>query len=228
MKLFLVSLLFVPLFLFANIGTISGVKGKATIHRATKLIEVKNAVSIKVKDSITTEQNAKVQVIMKDKTIITIGENSEYSFDVYTYGDGQEPKVSMELKRGFFRAITGEMSKIAPKRFHIKTRSATIGIRGTHFYGSIRKDEEKITCISGKVIVFTRLKNYLLLAGNSVTLHNGLWNISTLPKAPKAKRHENSKELKHRDILINNTQNVNINSGSISTPTDTPSYNPDL
>ena len=236
MKLSILPLMLIPMLLIANIGTVAGVKGTSTIHRYNKSIKAKNGTTIKLKDTINTQNNSKVQVIMKDKTIITIGENSEYSFDIYTYGGGKTPEVSMQLKRGFFRAITGKIAKIAPKRFHIKTRSATIGIRGTHFYGKVNGDEEKIGCIRGKVIVYTKLKNYILIAGQSVTLHNGLWNTSMFSKsrakekakALKAKKHEASKEMNNRDILINNTRGVDIQSGSIPTPPDTPSFNPDL
>lgn len=226
-------LMLLPIFIFANIGTVAGVKGKSTIHRYSKSIDAQNGVGIKLKDIVTTQDNSKIQVIMKDNTIITIGENSEYSFDEYTYGNGVTPEVSMKLEKGFFRAITGKISKIAPERFHIKTRSATIGIRGTHFYGVVNGDEEKIGCIRGKIVVSTKLKNYILIAGQSVSLHNGVWNINRNPKGLKykkplkAKRHEASKELENRDILLNNTQGVDISSGSIPTPPNTPSYDPD-
>ncbi|MFK5976131.1 MAG: FecR family protein [Sulfurovum sp.] len=225
MKLSLLSLMLLPLLVFGNIGTISGVKGKSNIHRANKIIKIKNGATIKVRDSITTAKNSKVQVIMKDKTIITIGANSEYSFDTYTYGNGQKPKVSMELKRGFFRVITGKISKIAPKRFHIKTRSATIGIRGTHFYGEVKGSEENIGCISGTIIVDTKIKTYLLNAGHNITLHNGLWSMAILPKAPKAKRIKGSKKVENRDILIHNT-GINIKTGSTNIPTPPPAHTP--
>lgn len=236
MKLYILPLMLIPMLLVANIGTVAGVKGDSKIHRHTKVIKAKNGIAIKLKDTVKTGNNSKTQVIMKDKTIITIGENSEYSFDKYSYGRGQTPEVSMQLKKGFFRAITGKIAKVAPKRFHIKTRSATIGIRGTHFYGIVKGDEEKIGCIRGKVIVYTKLKNYILIAGQSVTLHNGLWNMTMLPKSKakskaktlKAKKHEASKELQNRDVLINSSQGIDIDSGSIPTPPDTPSYNPDI
>ena len=232
-------LMLLPILVFGNIGTVAGVKGKSTIHRYNQSISVKNGVKIKVKDTITTADNSRLQVIMKDNTIITIGENSEYSFDKYTYGNGATPDVSMQFKKGFFRAITGKISKIAPERFHIKTRSSTIGIRGTHFYGVVNGNEERIVCIRGEIVVSTKLRNYRLLAGYSISLRNGVWNIDKTPKGLrdkrviKAKRHEASKELQDRDILLNNPQEVidkgvDISSGTTITPPDTPSYDPDI
>jgi len=235
----LLYILLIPMLVWGNIGTVAGVKGKSTIHRYHKSISVKNGVKIKVKDTITTSKGSRLQVIMKDNTIITIGENSEYSFDKYTYGNGATPDVSMKLKKGFFRAITGKISKIAPERFHIKTRSSTIGIRGTHFYGVVNGNEERIVCIRGEILVSTKLRNYTLSAGHSVSLRNGVWSINRAPKGSKSKRpirakkHEASRELRDKNILLNNPQEVidkgvDISSGTTITPPDTPSYDPDI
>ena len=233
-----ILLLLLSSFIFANIGTIAGVKGKSTIYRNGKSIDIKRGCNKtiyylhrnKVKDVINTKDNSKIQVIMKDKTIITIGENSEYSFDKYTYGNGQTPEVSMKLKRGFFRAITGKISKIAPKRFHIKTRSSTIGIRGTHFYANVTEEKETIGCIRGKIIVSTKLNNYILLAGHSVSLSKGVGKVSMASSSQKSKKPQNigiSKEVGNMDVLVNKAPALNIGSGSIITPPSTPNYDPD-
>jgi FecR protein len=213
---------------FGNIGKVAASKGEATIHRGGKSISVKPNMDIILKDRLTTQKGAKVQVILKDETTITIGENSEYSFDSFSFDGTANSEASMQLKNGFFRAISGEIGKIAPKRFNIKTRSATIGILGTHFYGFIQGDEEKIGCVKGKIIVYTKIKNYIVNAGESVTLKNGLWSVTILPKAPDAKWHEHTREFLEQDEIVVDEKNLEATPGVTPTPPDTPRFDPDM
>jgi len=213
---------------FGNIGKVAASKGEATIHRGGKTISVKPNIDIILKDRLTTQKGGKVQVILKDETTITIGENSEYSFDSFSFDGTANSEASMQLKNGFFRAISGEIGKVAPKRFNIKTRSATIGILGTHFYGFIQGDEEKIGCVKGKIIVYTKIKNYIVNAGESVTLKNGLWSVTILPKAPDAKLQEHTREFLEQDELIVDEKNLEVVPGVTPTPPNTPHFDPDI
>ncbi len=62
-------------------------------------------------------------------------------------------KVELNMIEGTFRTITGKIGKFAPKRFNLKTKSASIGIRGTQIVMSISPNEEKIFCTEGKIFV---------------------------------------------------------------------------
>lgn len=226
MRIVLLTLL-VWSFALGNIGKVAASKGVSTIHRGAQNILVKPNIDIQLKDKLTTEKESKVQVILKDETIITIGENSEYSFDSFSYDGSGNSETSMQLKSGFFRAISGKIGKVAPKRFNIKTRSATIGILGTHFYGFIQGDEEKIGCVKGKIIVYTKLKNFVVNAGEHITLKNGLWSVSILPKAPDAKLHENSREYLEQEGVRLDSPQLEVTPGVTPTPPNTPNFDPD-
>jgi hypothetical protein len=227
MRAILLALL-ISVVAFGNIGKVAASKGEATIHRGGKSVAVKPNIDIILKDRLTTQKGGKVQVILKDETTITIGENSEYSFDSFSYDGTANSETSMQLKNGFFRAISGEIGKVAPKRFKIKTRSATIGILGTHFYGFIQGDEEKIGCLKGKIIVYTKLKNYIVNAGESITLKSGLWSISILPKAPEAKLRDHTGEFLEQDELLIDQKNLEVLPGVTPTPPYTPHFDPDM
>lgn len=150
-KIFLI--LFFTVSVWANIGSVTAVKGEAQVKRIDKLLNVTSGMDLLESDEIITQAKARVQVILVDNTVITIGANSSFSFDEFSFDGGENSKVTMRANRGFFRALTGAIGKIKPDRFKLKTKTATIGIRGTDFSGDIAEAKEIIKCFSGTIFV---------------------------------------------------------------------------
>jgi len=139
--------------LFANIGSIMALKGSAFVQRNGANINAKSGMSILNGDTIKTYNNSRVQVILKDDTTLTIGANSSFEFTDFYFDGTNKSSLKMKANRGFFRTVTGKIGKIAPKRFKLKTISATIGVRGTDFSGDIMENREIIRCYSGAISV---------------------------------------------------------------------------
>jgi hypothetical protein len=187
MKNLLITLLSVPIILWGSIGQVAALKGEATVHRSGKNILLKNGADILKKDRVTTAKNSRVQILLKDRTIITIGEKSDYVFNDYVFGKNRA-KADMQARHGFFRIITGKISKIAPQRFMVKTKSATIGIRGTHFYGIVGDEYEQIGCLGGMISVKTPDRLFLLEAGKMVVWQNGNWKAMSIKAGGRGKK----------------------------------------
>jgi len=168
--------------LLGAIGEVTALKGNADIHRDQNTLQAEKGSSVEVKDLIETYIGSRAQIILQDHTIITIGPESRYVFDLYK--DGKDSEVEMHLERGFFRIITGEIGKLSPERFHIKTKAASIGIRGTQFMATIDGDDETIGCASGAITVTTKQGTFNLDKGMMILYRHGLWRLQTLePKA---------------------------------------------
>lgn len=161
--------------LLANIGEVTALQGKAELSREAKVLEVSKGFKINIQDLLTTFSHSKAQVILNDDTVITIGPKSEYLFE--RYQDGDDPEVTMRLNRGFFKTVTGKIGKIAPQRFKIKTKAATIGVRGTQFMASVQNDEEKIGCIQGVIVVYTKDGEYEIKSGKMIIYKEQRWQI---------------------------------------------------
>ena len=146
-------LLIMSLSLWANIGNIMAIKGSADIKRAGDVLHAKNGTSLLKGDNIITATKSRVQVMLNDSTVITIGANSSFSFEEYLFDGTKNSKLTMRANRGFFRSVTGSIGKIAPKRFKVKTASATIGIRGTDFSGDISPNREIFRCYQGAIFI---------------------------------------------------------------------------
>ncbi len=164
--------------LYASIGKIVAVKGEVTVTRDAQVLKAVTGFELEEKDTLISKAKAKAQIIFNDKTVITIGKNSEFSIREYLF-DGGTPKASFGITKGAFRAITGKIGKVAPDRFKLQTKTATIGIRGTQILGQINGDD-KIACTQGAIRVTS------LDTGDSVDVPAG--QITTVaPGKPPAR-----------------------------------------
>jgi hypothetical protein len=79
---------------------------------------------------------------------------------VYTPG-GKKSNCALRFVRGVFRVITGQITKLNPERFRVKTRMATIGIRGCDLGFTVTELAEDVYVIAfheagESVVVYAR------------------------------------------------------------------------
>ena len=150
MKRYLLLLL-LPILAFANIGKITVLKGDVSITRGTKTLNAKIGSTLEKNDFIKTAKNAKVQIIFTDKTIFTIGKNSTLDIADYLYDESKpsKNKAKFNVLKGAFTSITGRIGKLNKSKFKLRTKSASIGIRGT----VVKADQEVIMCTQGGITV---------------------------------------------------------------------------
>jgi len=164
-KIIIVNLLF-SVSLLANIGTITALKGNVKILSNAVNIEASLGVGLNEKDHVITANNSKAQIIFKDETIVTVGKNSDFSIATYLYEADSEPTVEFGLLRGAMRTITGQIGKIAPHKFKVKTKNATIGIRGTNFTILSRDDGSlQAYCTYGAIHITLNSKGHTIKQG---------------------------------------------------------------
>lgn len=137
---------------FASVGKVSLLKGEATLQRESQKIPLQNGTALEEKDIITTKKDAQIQLIFEDKTVITLGSESEFKIEEY-FNDATKPKAKFKFGEGSFKSITGQIGKTAPENFTLETKTATIGIRGTTVKGQISENGDAIGCTSGSIIV---------------------------------------------------------------------------
>jgi len=178
----LVLFLVLSIYLFAEVGQIVALKGVVIIIRNGKEIKATVGTKIEKKDIVFSKQNSKTQIIFNDKTVITIGKNSKFKIEEYFYNAKSNTKSKARFKffRGAFRSITGKIGKIAPSRFKLRTKSASIGIRGTQILAQIG-NTEKIACTDGKIEVTTPKGSVVVTAGQITEV-----SPNTPPSPPRA------------------------------------------
>ncbi|EJF06374.1 hypothetical protein ThvES_00015610 [Thiovulum sp. ES] len=141
--------------LSAGIGHISAMRGDVTIERGGQKIPASKGFEIEEQDTILTTKKSKAQLKFEDNTVIRVGRNAVFKIEEYLYDKSNNSKAKFKAKNGFFSAVTGGIGKVAKDRFKLKTKTSTIGIRGTHFQGTVDdlKGEEEIACLRGAISV---------------------------------------------------------------------------
>ncbi|TDJ69995.1 MAG: hypothetical protein E2O35_00575 [Proteobacteria bacterium] len=83
-------------------------------------------------DTVTTDEG-KVQIRFTDGGYASLKANTHYRLSDYVFRDsaGREDRGFFSLLKGTVRFVTGAIGKAKRKSFHIKTKTATIGIRGS-------------------------------------------------------------------------------------------------
>ncbi len=130
----------------------------------------KSGDNVYVGDVINTSSDANVKILMRDKSIVDLGSSSLFKVDEYVHNHGDDRKAKLELTFGKVRvAVTRKID--GDGKFQVKTRGATMGVRGTEFVvkesvpdrlsksdksapsDSPKQQKTEITVVQGKVDV---------------------------------------------------------------------------
>jgi hypothetical protein len=162
MKILLLFLFF-GLSLFASIGKISALNGKVIVDRQSKLLDADVGFNLEEKDFILTDEKSKAQITLNDGTVLSIGKNSKLNINEYVFDekDSSNSKAEFKFVEGTFKSITGAIGKVAPEKFKLETKSASIGIRGTIVVGN----QDKVACTHGQIAVTSGGVTQILNAG---------------------------------------------------------------
>ncbi|MFA5139694.1 MAG: FecR domain-containing protein, partial [Elusimicrobiota bacterium] len=83
-------------------------------------------------DKIVSDGQGRLQVMLLDQTVFTLGPNTEMTLDEFVYDPFTDTgKITANVTKGVFRFVTGKVARKDPENMKIKLPVGTIGIRGT-------------------------------------------------------------------------------------------------
>jgi hypothetical protein len=83
-------------------------------------------------DQIVTGPGGRLQLMLLDQTIITLGENARMTIDDIAFNPtNADGKISVGVEQGAFRFISGQVAQAKPENVNIRVPMGNIGIRGT-------------------------------------------------------------------------------------------------
>ncbi|GAB6070482.1 hypothetical protein JCM30760_15790 [Thiomicrorhabdus hydrogeniphila] len=228
-------------FASSAIGTITAINGTASIDRNQQVIPIKIGTKVETTDTIRTHSNTLLQIIFIDKTAITLGANTLFSVQSYQFGNTANSKAEFSLVQGFYKAVSGKIGKLAPQRFKIKTKNATIGIRGTTYSIQVNDDKVILKTFKGETYLMDNLSGVLYpvvknkqLVFNNITKEVKISalktpNIGTNGQAPKngttpSKLIENNDDNRSASPVENQTSEATTeetNGSTVETSPDT-------
>ena len=126
-----------PTILKAEIGKVTEQTGPTEIRRKQNVIPSSLQSAVEMSDVFTTA-NAKAGITFKDDTKVEITEHSRLVIDNFVYdGNKKTGKLSMKMALGTVKYASGQIAKNNPQQVVVETPTATIGVRGTDFSGTV-------------------------------------------------------------------------------------------
>ena len=115
--------------------------------------EIAPGAPIYLYDEIMTGPDTRAQILMRDETTFSIGENTELVIDEFIFNpyDHASGLIKADFKTGVFRFISGRIAKANPANMEVKAGNAVIAIRGTEVIGTITEQESTIVLLSGQI-----------------------------------------------------------------------------
>jgi hypothetical protein len=110
---------------------------------------------------VNTGSNGAVKLLMTDRTIVDLGPSSLFKVNDYALNTVGDRKVDVSLDYGQVRTSVNEKITSNKGKFTIRTKAATMGVRGTEFVvsapvpsgGSVQPPKTSLTVMHGKVEV---------------------------------------------------------------------------
>ncbi|MBU2429268.1 MAG: FecR domain-containing protein [Proteobacteria bacterium] len=135
------------------IGKVTAVRGNVIAIDAkenSRALYLKAPVFLK--DTIKTE-NGRIQMMFKDNTLITLGQNSNLQITKYLWEPGNtRSNMETRVEEGSFRILGGAITRVAPDNFKTDSPSGTIGIRGSMYAGRVENASLFVVFQGGKGI----------------------------------------------------------------------------
>lgn len=129
----LLTLVVMPVLTFAQVGSIDSLEGSAKATGTNGIVrELVHGTGIYLNDQVATASDSRLVISLLDGTQVSMGEASEMTIDEYVIDSEKATgnRGSIKLVKGFFRMVTGKITKLNPEEFRVRTKVATIGIRG--------------------------------------------------------------------------------------------------
>ncbi|MBI2978442.1 MAG: FecR domain-containing protein [Rhodospirillales bacterium] len=133
-------------------GTIVRLQGSAVAMQDAVPRPLKEGAKVLRGDVISTGKASRLEMKMLDDAVMTLGERTVFVVIDYV-PKGAQPFAAMRLLEGAFSAVSGEMMKTASAKFTVETETATIGIRGTTFWGGKLDGVFEVALLDGRQIV---------------------------------------------------------------------------
>ena len=105
-------------------------------------------------DEITTGPAERLQLLLADQTVFSIGPNAALLIDTFIYDPSSDAPSALvaSVKKGSFKFISGKISKTSPDAMKLKLPNATASIRGTTVAGNVGLDGgTSLVLLSGAV-----------------------------------------------------------------------------
>jgi hypothetical protein len=161
------------------VGAVSRIQGEASGTRGGATLALGLNASVFLNEVVSTGEAARLEVTFTDNTRLTLGEKAVLTLDTYVFNPAAGSGTIKFGVVGALRFLSGQMSKLPRSDVSVTTPVATLGIRGTEFWGGPIDDQALgVFLIEGAVSVSNAAGEQILSQPGQGT------NIATPGAAP--------------------------------------------
>jgi len=137
-------------------GVLAAANGQVTAQKAGDRSAPPRRLEIGAKlffeDEVVTAAGVQAQILLRDGTTFSIGENATLVLDEFVYDPATDNgAVGAVIKRGAFRFISGKIAKKQPSNMQVLAGNTAIAVRGTEVIGNVGGGSETVILLSGQV-----------------------------------------------------------------------------
>ncbi len=118
-------------------GVAAGVIGNLRVSEGERPAPeaVKSGMDMLLGDRVNSAAASRMQVLLMDETVFTIGPDSDLVIDEFVYDpSSQAGRLTANFTKGVLRYVSGKVAATNPTAVTIRSRDATIGVRGTALF----------------------------------------------------------------------------------------------
>jgi ferric-dicitrate binding protein FerR (iron transport regulator) len=136
------------------VGKVTEIMGSAVALQDALPRVLKVDAPIHLGDVLSTGRGSRLHIKMVDDAEFSLGERSQFVVQEYFLKpDGKEGNAVIRLMEGASRATTGKIASLDNQPFVLKTEVATIGVRGTEFWGGLLDGVHQYALLNGRAII---------------------------------------------------------------------------
>lgn len=129
-----------------QIGVTAALRGTvirtASFQTDAPIGQISSGQKVFLGDDIKVGAQGRLQVMLLDETVFTLGANSVMRIDEFVYDPGRAntARLITSIKSGAFRFVSGQVARLNNDAMKVKLPAATIGVRGTSVGGEVTED----------------------------------------------------------------------------------------
>jgi len=159
-----------------KVGVTAALKGEvlrlASDNAEASIGKLDSGDALYLGDDIKVSKGGRLQVLLLDETVFTLGSDSQMVIDTFVYNPDQNTgKLIANITKGAFRFVSGKVAKQNQDAMKVKLPTGLIGVRGTQVAGIVGEDGSSQIILVGPGI------NALGEAIGAITLTNSFGSV---------------------------------------------------
>lgn len=115
-------------------GTAKIVTGDVRVFDAQGERTLKSGDTVFENNRLMAAKQGSASLVLRDGTTLVLSENSQFVIQKFAFdATSQSGSLFVNLLQGSMRMLTGLIAKLNPEAIQVKTKTLTVGIRGTDF-----------------------------------------------------------------------------------------------